>query len=71
MTASGKEVKIVDKTKTVGTTSITIDGVSKSSTVDGVTHQYRLGERDGGQGNYHTRYEGCPRTATNFRWGCS
>ena len=40
--ADGKEVKIVDKTKSVGGTSITIDGTASSRTVDDVTHHTGL-----------------------------
>ena len=37
MTAAAGEIKIVDKTKTVGDTSITIDEMEHSSTINGVT----------------------------------
>ena len=51
MMASDVEVKIVLKTKTVGPvddqTSITVDGVAKTSTIDTVMRQHRLDTRHG------------------------
>ena len=69
VTASGKEVKVVDKTKTCRWHLHHDRWHGKLAYGQRRYASHRLGERDGGQGSYHARYEGCPRTAGQV-WRC-